>query len=51
MGRIGFLPNEEGLNKVLEICSLPGVEVIGLFTHFSTSDEKIKLILMNNFQN
>ena len=34
MGRIGFLPNE--------ICSLEGIEVIGIFTHFSTSDEKDK---------
>ncbi|MGU8401318.1 alanine racemase [Clostridium perfringens] len=49
MGRIGFLPNEEGLNKVLEICSLPGVEVIGLFTHFSTSDEKDKTYTYEQF--
>ncbi len=49
MGRIGFLPNEEGLNKVLEICSLPGVEVVGLFTHFSTSDEKDKTYTYEQF--
>ena len=42
MGRIGFLPNEKSLNEVSEICSLPGLDVIGMFTHFSTADEKNK---------
>ena len=42
MGRIGFIPDENSLKKVKQICKLEGLEVIGLFTHFSTSDEKDK---------
>lgn len=42
MGRIGFMPNEKSLKYVSEICSLPGLDVIGIFTHFSTSDEENK---------
>lgn len=42
MGRIGFLPNEDSLNKIIEICSLDGLEVVGIFTHFSSADEKDK---------
>ena len=42
MGRIGFIPDEDSLKKVKQICKLEGLEVIGLFTHFSTSDEKDK---------
>ena len=42
MGRIGFLPTEESFNAIGEICSLDGLDVIGIFTHFSSSDEKDK---------
>ena len=42
MGRIGFLHNEKSIDNITEICSLEGIEVIGIFTHFSTSDEKDK---------
>jgi len=42
MGRIGFLPNEKAIKYVSEICSLGGLDVIGIFTHFSTSDEEDK---------
>jgi len=42
MGRIGFLPNEKALKDVSEICSLKGLDVVGIFTHFSTSDEEDK---------
>lgn len=42
MGRIGFLPTETAVSDVYEICSLEGLEVLGVFTHFSTSDEKNK---------
>lgn len=42
MGRIGFLPNEDSLKKVLEIASLKGIEIVGIFTHFSTADEENK---------
>ena len=42
MGRIGFLPNEKSLEEVKEICSLEGLNVIGIFTHFSSADEADK---------
>ena len=42
MGRIGFLPTYENFNAIGEICSLDGLDVIGIFTHFSSSDEKDK---------
>ena len=42
MGRIGFMPNLDSLNKVIEICSYKGLDVVGIFTHFSSSDEKDK---------
>lgn len=42
MGRIGFMPNEESLNEVLEIAYLDGIETVGIFTHFSTADEEDK---------
>lgn len=42
MGRIGFLPNNESFNAICEICALDGLEVVGIFTHFSSSDEKDK---------
>lgn len=39
MGRIGFLPTDESLKQIGEINSLEGIEIVGVFTHFSTSDE------------
>lgn len=42
MGRIGFLPTSKALDDVVSICSLKGLDVIGIFTHFSTSDENDK---------
>lgn len=51
MGRIGFLPNEKSIDNITEICSLEGIEVIGIFTHFSTSDEKDKEYSHEQFTN
>lgn len=42
MGRIGFMPDDNSLNEVLEIESLDGIEIVGIFTHFSTADEEDK---------
>ncbi len=39
MGRIGFLPYEESALEVYKISKLPNVEIVGLFTHFSCSDD------------
>jgi len=42
MGRIGFLPCNETVKTIAEICTLKGLEVVGIFSHFSTSDEEDK---------
>ncbi len=50
MGRIGFLPNKKALEDVSCICSLDGLDVTGIFTHFSTSDEKNKEYTYEQFK-
>lgn len=40
MGRIGFLPNTNSIIEIRKIMTLPNINVEGLFTHFSTSDEE-----------
>ena len=50
MGRIGFLPNEKAVKDVSEICSLKGLETLGIFTHFSTSDEEDKTYTLEQFK-
>jgi alanine racemase len=42
MGRIGFLPQEESVENVYKISKLPNIIIEGLFSHFSSSDEKDK---------
>lgn len=38
MGRIGFLPNDESVEAILKISSLPSLKLEGLFTHFAMAD-------------
>lgn len=42
MGRIGFMPQEQSLDEVYKISKLPNIIIEGLFSHFSTADEKDK---------
>ncbi len=42
MGRIGVMPDEEGLSTVLQIAALPHIEIEGIFTHFARADEADK---------
>ncbi len=49
MGRIGFIPNKKSLDEVIEISKLEGINIIGLFTHFSTSDEEDKSYTFEQF--
>ena len=42
MGRIGFLPDEKSIKEVQIINELPNLSVVGLFSHFSSADEKDK---------
>lgn len=40
MGRVGFLPGYSAVKDVVQISKLPGLVIEGLFTHFSSADEK-----------
>jgi alanine racemase len=42
MGRIGFLPNDESVDEIINISKLPNINIEGIFTHFATADEKDK---------
>lgn len=42
MGRIGFLPREEDISEVERISKLPNIKIDGIYSHFSTADEKDK---------
>jgi len=42
MGRIGFLPREEDISEVERISKLPNIKIEGIYSHFSTADEKDK---------
>lgn len=42
MGRIGFLPGDDTVKTINEVYNLEGLEVLGIYSHFSTSDEKDK---------
>ena len=38
MGRIGFPTDGSALNEIAEICSLPGINPYGIFSHFAVAD-------------
>lgn len=40
MGRVGFLPGYSAVKDVVRIAKLPGIIVEGMFTHFSSADER-----------
>ena len=42
MTRLGFQMNEDGIREVLEIATLPGLDMEGIFTHFARADEADK---------
>lgn len=50
MGRIGFLPNKESIDDIIKIFTLPGLEIEGIFTHFSSADERDKEYTMMQFE-
>lgn len=39
MSRIGYLPKETSLDEIEKINKLPGITIMGLYTHFSKADE------------
>ncbi len=38
MGRIGFTPGPDSVDRIEEIASFPGIELEGIFTHFAEAD-------------
>ena len=48
MGRVGFQCYDRGdnsfLDDILEISKLPGIEIEGIFTHFSVADEETGVV-------
>lgn len=42
MSRIGFQINDESVSKIKYISGLPNTEIVGIFSHFATADEKNK---------
>lgn len=43
MSRVGIRPDGEGLSFLKKACSLPHIEVEGIFTHFARADERNKM--------
>ncbi len=42
MGRLGFAPDLDTVDKIVRIAKLPGIESEGIFTHFAVADAKDK---------
>lgn len=42
MSRLGFQPTQQSVDEIAEICTLPGLEVEGIYTHYATADEEDK---------
>ena len=42
MSRIGITPDDTGLRFVKEAMETPGIEIVGIFTHFARADEADK---------
>ncbi len=50
MGRLGYRVNAESADEIVDISKLPGLEVNGMFTHFSTADETDKTYTYGQFE-
>lgn len=42
MSRIGFMPGADSMETIARVIALPGIEVEGMFSHFSKADERDK---------
>ena len=38
MGRLGFLPGADSVDKICSILQEPSLKIVGIYTHFATSD-------------
>lgn len=50
MGRIGFLPNEESIERIIKIGNLDNLEIEGIFSHFARADEEDKLYTREQYK-
>ncbi len=50
MGRIGIMPDEDGISFVKDAMNCKGIEVEGIFTHFARADETDKASAMEQFE-
>lgn len=50
MGRIGFLPNQSSIEEICKINKLSNISIAGMFSHFSTADEKNKEYTQYQFE-
>ncbi len=50
MSRIGFKDNDDSVEQIRKISSLPGIEITGLFTHFASADMKDKTSAINQYK-
>lgn len=54
MGRVGYTDDDDIVDEIKKISDLPGIYVEGIFSHFSTADEKDKeysYIQLEKFKN
>lgn len=49
MGRIGILPDENGMNFIKQAAETEGIEIEGIFTHFARADETDKTNALQQF--
>lgn len=50
MGRIGFLSEEKDIDEIERISKLPNIKLEGIYSHFSTADEKDKSYTHEQFK-
>lgn len=50
MNRIGFPLDDESLDQILAISTLPNIKVNGIYSHFATSDEQDKSFTRKQFE-
>ncbi|HQC82445.1 MAG TPA: alanine racemase [Bacillota bacterium] len=51
MGRIGLMPSKESVNEIIGINNLPNIRIKGIFSHFSSADEKDKSYTFQQIEN
>jgi alanine racemase len=50
LSRLGFLPNDESIKKIVSISQLEGLKLEGIFTHFASSGAEDKSYTKMQFQ-